>query len=257
MRKKFKILIIASCIFLSSFAFIFGQNDTMKYHKYISDFIDLIKKDKKEDIADLVTYPFKRQYPIPSIKSKQEFLNRFHEVFDDSLKQMIINSDFATNWSEVGWRGIMFNRGELWFDTDGRLIGVNYQSKFEKYLSDSLIEKDRGNVHPLISDFYKPVYCLETSKYKIRIDKLENLSYRFVSWPITKSYQDIPDIIIENGELQFEGSGSNHNFHFSDGQLNYICSIFVLKETGSPQATLTIFNGEKKILTQEAFIILK
>src|SRR5437879_3942031 len=93
------------------FGFQFSQAQELKkeYQIPISNFIECVKKDKKEAIAEMIAYPFERAYPIPPIKNKQEFIKRYNEIFDNRLITIIINSTPATDWSEVGWRGIMLH----------------------------------------------------------------------------------------------------------------------------------------------------
>jgi hypothetical protein len=32
----------------------------------------------------------------------------------------------------MGWRGIMLGQGDIWIDTTGKIITINYQSQVEK-----------------------------------------------------------------------------------------------------------------------------
>ncbi len=254
MAKRFFIGLI---ILINGFNGINGQDLKKDDQELVLDFIDCIKMGKKEKIANMISYPFDRQYPIPSIKNKQSFLNRFNEIFDDSLKQMIIKSNPATDWSDVGWRGIMLNHGDLWLDFEGRLIWVNYQSRFEKTFMEKLIKNDKANIHSSLYNFKRPICILETSKFRIRIDDLDNDNYRYVSWPINKSMMDKPDMVLENGELAVEGTGGNHSYKFKNADYIYECSIIVMGEDNSPPAMLTIYKGDKEVLSQRASIIRK
>ena len=249
--------LIVTSLLIFRFTGIFGQELKKEYQGFVTNFIDCIKKDQKEKVADMISYPFEREYPIPSIKNKQEFLNRYNEIFDDSLKQMIIKSNPATDWSDVGWRGIMLYQGDVWLDLDGRLIGVNYQSKSERTLKEKLIKNDKENIHSSLSQFEKPLYVLETSKFRIRIDDLGNNNYKYASWSINKSMADKPDLVLINGEFVAEGSGGNHSYIFKNADYIYECSIIVLGEENSPPAMLTIYKGDKEVLSQRATIIKK
>ena len=76
----------------------------------INNVIELFKSNNVDKIADIISFPLDRQYPIPSIKNKNEFTKRFSEVFDKILIDKIANSKIE-QWSEVGWRGIMLDDG--------------------------------------------------------------------------------------------------------------------------------------------------
>jgi hypothetical protein len=228
-----------------------------EHQSVVNNFIDLVKTNNKTAVANLITYPFNREYPIPSVKNKQEFIKRYEEIFDDTLKNMIIRSKSSTNWSEVGWRGIMINRGDLWIDYDGRLIAINYQSEFEKELRNKLIESERNHLHPSVRNYKSPICILETAKFRIRIDDLGNSNYRYSSWLISKPMSDKPDLILANGVWIPEGSGGNHRYEFKNGEYKYECSIIVMGEEGSPPASLTVYKGDQEILTQNAKPIVK
>jgi len=78
MRKLTIILILALI-----FSFSFGQEINKKYLKEISNFIDCFKTQNIEKLSSLISFPLKREYPIPDIKNKQEFLKRYNEIFDE------------------------------------------------------------------------------------------------------------------------------------------------------------------------------
>ena len=256
---------ITSIFFLTlNFCIVFAQ-EKMKMEdqkvaadiKVISDFIDCIKFQKKEKLLTKISFPFEREYPIPAIKNKLEFLERYNEVFDDSLIKMIVNSKPSENWSAVGWRGIMLFSGDLWLDYDGRLIAVNYQSEVEKKKRDKLIKIEKSDLYPSIQKFESPEYILETETYRIRIDDLGNGKYRYASWAIKNKMSDKPELVLENGEFIPEGSGGNHRFEFKNGDYIYDCSIIIMGEDDSPPARLTIYKLEREILSQKANIVLR
>lgn len=248
-----KLLYITLIIF--SVNNVLGQELKPEYQKFIKKFIDNVKNNKKEAVAGMITYPFGREYPIPVIKNKAEFVKRYDQIFDATLKNEIIKSNPAKDWSEVGWRGIMLGSGDIWIDTDGRLITINYQSKTEEALKNKLIAAEKGKLHPSIAKFKAPVYILETSKFRIRIDDLGKDNYRYASWSIKQSMSEKPDLVISNGKWIAEGSGGNSKFDFKKGAFLYECYIIVLGTSESPPATLTIYQNDKEILSQNAKIV--
>ena len=112
-----------------------------------------MKNDKKEAIADAVVYPLEREYPIPDIENKTDFIKRYSEIFDTTLKNEIVKSTPAKVWTDMGLRGIMLNRGTIWLDIDGRLSAVNYQSKLEADLKKTLIAAQKKELDPSILFF--------------------------------------------------------------------------------------------------------
>lgn len=253
MKIKFKIITLFFLGVFSNLAF--GQDLKPEYQKFIKTFINNVKNDKKEAVANMISYPFKREYPIPTIKNKTEFIKRYNEIFDAELKSEIIKSNSAKDWSEMGWRGIMLNQGTVWFDTEGRLISINHQSKLEKDLKTKIIAKEKAKLHPSIAKFKDPECVLETSKFRIRIDDLGNNNYRYASWSIKKQMSEKPDLVIKKGKLILDGNGGNHHFEFKKGEYVYECHISPLREKGTSPAGLKIYQNKKIILSQDAKIV--
>jgi hypothetical protein len=253
--RNMKKLCLAILLLTLPFLTAFSQDETADQQKVISDFISCVKQQNKDELSGKIAYPLRREYPLPSIKNKQEFINRYHEVFDDSLVKMIVTSRPEQDWSKMGWRGIMLHNGQLWLDEDGRLIAVNYQSAAERDKRAMLIDKDRSQLHPTIKDFKRPACLLETRKFRIRIDDMGNGNYRYASWSLQNQQRDKPDLIIENGQFIPEGTGGNHRYEFKNEGYVYDCSITVLgKEDNEPPAQLTIYKGGKEILSQPASV---
>lgn len=232
-----------------------GQDLKPEYQKFIKTFIDNVKNNKKEAVANIIRYPLNRDSPIPAVKNKADFLKRYDQIFDADLKNEIIKSNPAKDWSQVGWKGIMLNQGSIWIDEDGRLITINHQSKYEEDLKNKLIQSDKAKVHSSIAKFKEPVYILETSKFRIRIDDLGNNSYRYASWSIKQKMTEKPDLIITNGKWIQDGSGGNHHIEFKKGNYVYDCDIIVLGEKDAPPARLIITQSGKEILNQDAKIV--
>lgn len=251
MKKSFIAIILLTVQFLTAS----GQVDSAKNQKVISDFIASVKQENKDELSGKIVFPLKRGYPLPPIKNKQEFINRYNEVFDEDLVKMIVNSRPDRDWSQMGWRGLMLGNGQLWLDENGRLIAVNYHSAAEIKKKDLLIAKEKKLVHQSIKEFERPVCSLVTKKFRIRIDEMGNGKYRYASWSLQNKQSDKPDLIIENGEFIPEGSGGNHRYEFKNDGYVYSCSITLLGEKNEPPAHLTIYKGDKEILSQPATII--
>lgn len=250
--KRFKIL-LTILVFNSSF--LIAQDLKPEYQKFISKFILEVKNIDKEAIAKRIKFPFKRDYPIPSVKDKADFVKRYNQIFDKVLIEKITKSDPGKDWSEVGWRGIMLNRGDMWIDIDGRIISINNQSEEELKLKNSLIAKQKKSVNSSLSNFKEPVAILETSKFRIRIDDLGNDNYRYASWSIKQEMTENPDLVIEKGVFVADGTGGNHYFDFKKGNFKYRCYFIVLGQKDSPPAVLTVYQSGKEILSQDANIV--
>ncbi len=232
----------------------FSQELKKEYQKTVKTFVDCIKSNNTNKLKTLIAYPLRREYPLSDIKDENEFTRRYNEIFDDSLKELIITSDIEKGWSSVGWRGIMLNNGIIWLDYNGRLIAINYQSKFEREQRIKLIENEKKSINKSIRDFAEPILIIETEKFKIRIDKLYNGKYRYASWSVNSKMIEKPDLIIKNGIWIPEGSGGNHRYEFTNDNYKYICVINVIGTIDTPPAELVIYKNDKEILNESGQI---
>ena len=243
---KYKILILLLLIFNLSFA----QNNLDKTEiENIQKLINLFKTKNVDGISKVITYPLNREYPIPSVKNEADLKKRFNQIFDKTIVDEISNSKID-QWSEVGWRGIMLNSGDLWIESDGKIKALNYQSHFELTQKKNLIRNDKSKLHSSLKTFKSPTYKIQTKSYLIRIDELANEKYRYASWKIGKSETSKPDLILTNGTVRMEGSGGNHTIIFKKGEYNYEIYRGIIGEKGAPDISLTVEKNKKKILYQ-------
>ncbi len=176
-----KRLLIFTLILLT-FKLGIAQQFDKGYQKVVLDFIDCIKNEDKYKLSTQISFPLKRSSPIPPINNSAQFLDRYKEIFDDGFVTEIINSNPDTDWGPVGSKGIMLFNGDLWLDSEGKLIGVNHQSPIEKRIQDKLLNNIKNNLHHSLAEFDNSVLTMETSKFKIRIDDLGNGNFRYASW---------------------------------------------------------------------------
>lgn len=231
----------------------YSQSEKLDDYKIdnIKNVIALFKQKNIDKISNIISFPLDREYPIPSIKDKKEFRQRFSQVFDKTLVGMIANSKIK-QWSEVGWRGIMLDNGIVWIESyDGKITAINYQSASEKKLKKDLIAKEKENLHISLKTFKSPTYKIKTKNYLIRIDKLSDYKYRYASWKTNKTESSKPDIILNNGELEFDGSGGNHVITFSNGIYTYKVYRNIMGEDNSPDITFEVEKDGKIILTED------
>jgi len=222
----------------------------------INTMISLFKQKNFDAISTIINYPLKRENPIPDIKTPKEFKQRSHEVFDQALLDLIAGSK-TEQWTEVGWRGIMLDNGTIWIDSDmGKITAINYQSPFEKKLKQTLIQQQKNQVHSSLKQFKNPVYRIRTEKYLIRVDELANGKYRYASWKIGNKENARPDIVLNNGKLDFAGSGGNHVITFTNGDYTYKIYRNIIAEKNASDITLNVEKDNRKILSQPGTLIV-
>jgi len=243
---------------LTILLFIFGLTDCYsqlsktEYEDVVEYFVNCIKNSDIDKLDSIISYPIERPYPIPPINDKQELKKRYSEIFDDSLTSVISNSNIKEDWTDMGWRGIMLNNGIVWLDYDGQFLTTNYTSEKEKALKEKWIESEKELLYTDLKDFKKPIHTLETEKFIVRIDFLENQKYRYASWSIESDISNKPDLVINNGEWTPDGSGGNHHFTFTNGEYSYIVYVNVLGADEMPPFNLEVTKNDKVILNQPA-----
>jgi hypothetical protein len=232
-----------------------GQNSSLstEQKKSIQQLINVFKSNNKTKIAGSVSYPLRREYPLKDVKNKRELIVRFDEVFDKTIMNLISKSKI-NDWTEIGWRGIMLNSGDIWIDDDGIIQVINYQSANEKRLLVEAIRRDKNQLPKRLQNFAKPIYLITTKSYKIRIDQKSEGVYRYAAWNISDPKID-PDIIIENGVIKMDGSGGNHTITFKNNGFVYSISINRMGTPDIADATLEVLKQEKTILTEDGDII--
>ena len=139
------------------------------------------------------------------------------------------------------------------FQKTHTVTGEPYVSKksIKKYKEDIDQEKLKNIVWKDLKNFKNFKIYMQTSKFNIWIDQMEDGTYRYASWSKSKTINQKPDLILENGEVTYEGSARNHWYTFKNTDTKYICDINVLGKT-SDDAFLIVKQGEKIVLDQSA-----
>ena len=247
--------ILTILFFIFSLTDCYSQLSKTEHKVVVEYFVDCIKNSDIDKLDSIISYPIERPYPIPSINDKQELKKRYSEIFDDSLTSVISNSNIKEDWTDMGWRGIMLNNGIVWLDYDGRFITTNYTSDKEKALEEKWIKYEKELLHTDLKDFKKPIHTIETDKFIVRVDLLENKKYRYASWSIDSDISNKPNLVISNGEWTPDGSGGNHHFTFTNGEYSYIVYVNILGTDETPPFNLEVTKNDKILLKQPAELI--
>ena len=150
-------------------------------------------------------------------------MERYGEIFDDEFVRLIVSSD-NDKCGRIGWRGLQLHGGLVWFDSDGRIRSINYESELEERERYRLIDLERRELHESLRDYRSPVLEWETCTYRIRVDRVDH-GYRYASWKVHRLHDSEPDIVIDNGTYNMEGTIGNHGFYFSSGEYKYILYV--------------------------------
>ena len=218
-------------------------------YQTVSSFINLVTEGDKEKIASFFRYPLKRSYPIPDIQNKQEFIDRFDQIFDQELMTAIASSNIKTDWRQVGWRGVMLGSGLVWVN-GGQITAVNYQTDLEDSIEQQIIRQQQANLHASVQQFQRPILDWTTEQFHIRVDQLKDDSYRYSAWSLGTSTDQQPDLILYDGNLTITGSGGNHHYEFRQGDYLYKLLVFMIGSKETPPGQLEVFRNEHRILLE-------
>ena len=82
---------------------------------FIEEFTQAVRQNNRSAIAKMIAYPLSQPYPLQDIANEKEFIKHYNRIFPKSLLQRLDTSTMD-DWSQVGWRGIMFCNGHIWID---------------------------------------------------------------------------------------------------------------------------------------------
>lgn len=208
-----------------------------------------------EGISNKISYPLERYYPIPPIKDKKEFIRRFDEVFDKAFIDRIVNSEMS-QWSEVGYRGTMFDSGDLWMgNSDGVITVVNYESNLENQMRKELISKEKNNLHESIQDFEYSFHKIKTESYLIRIDLLKSDEYRFSYWETGEKESSKPLLVLTCTGYEAHGSGGDYSLTFVDEEYSYEVFRHIGRGSDTPEVSFTIKKGDEELLYERGELV--
>lgn len=240
-------LLISLCLCLTQFAS--AQSiENPELRQAVGEFISDVDTNDPHAIAQHISFPLTRQNPIPPIKTAKEFVQRFDEVFDEDFSERIIESTLEQDWAQVGSRGVMFNNGELWLGYTGKVIAIHHQTQKDKARYKQIIAKQKRTLHPSLRNFAEPVWTWQNKRYRIRIDKMSDATYRYASWKAGASQSSKPDIIIKNGKVDVQGTSRNTEWVFQNGNYRYVFEHnYIYSRTGYETA-LWVYHKDKVIL---------
>tara|TARA_B100001093_G_scaffold201102_1_gene193160 strand:- start:131 stop:757 length:627 start_codon:yes stop_codon:yes gene_type:complete len=183
------------------------------------------------------------------IKDRSEMLEYWDLIFDEPFVEAVGNSTFE-NWSQVGWRGVMYENGDIWTGKDGKII-LNYVSAKGKDLVRRLDVKYREAIHPSVSSYERNMIDAKTGEYRLRIDRLSD-DVRLSIWLFKDNINKKPFKVIYNGKEHPVGTGGWYGASFYDGAIKYVYS-----EGGKYDAVFSIYKDEKKVYFSEIESVTK
>lgn len=216
---KNRLMFITLLLFLIHTSY--AQELTSSEMHAIRAFVNDVKYGRKELVAEAISFPIERLYPLPAICDKDEFLSLYDEFIDETL----IDSLSTMDWSRVGWRGVMLANGCIWGDFDeGRFVvyHFSYKTKAEINRWKAYIDELREKVYFQLRDYLTPELLFKTNKFIIRIDNMPDGNIRYASWSGNKTMLAKPDLVISSGRHWTEGSLHLEYYEFTNNGFSYL-----------------------------------
>jgi hypothetical protein len=91
--------------------------DDHEVEQFFISFKDAVAKGDKKKVASLINFPNK--VPLASgrrviLKNEADFLGRYDEIFDETFKQVISQTEVKDLWAN--WQGVAMPSGEIWIN---------------------------------------------------------------------------------------------------------------------------------------------
>jgi hypothetical protein len=216
--------------------------------KIIGQFASVIaafKSGDKRKMAETISYPLELPKPLPPIISTEDMLERFDLVFDQEMIDKIAHSTLS-DWDLMGWRGVMFENGQVWAEESGKLFRVRANTSAMQAAIAAAYQEEKKKLHASIADYNKPVLSWNSKRFNVRIDDMGDAGYRYAVWPGNKFQNDKPDLVLEGGTVRHEGSGNYAHYTFKNGHYQYHVSE---GGEGMSIGSLNVFKGETRLVT--------
>ncbi len=199
----------------------------------IRHFVNALADGDAKALAEHVQLPFERRYPIPKIKTMDEFVAAIPSLLgEDAVKRLSESSAFR-NWDQMGSYGYMHDAVGIWVtdDTPVRLEAITDLTPAEAALWEEHAAREIASLHPSLREgVSRPIlsFVTEDGAFRGRIDLLgekldarasepEAYKYRLAIYKAGRDITSAPDKIVmcKHGH---EGSPGYDSYTSEDGQ---------------------------------------
>lgn len=198
----------------------------------IRHFVNALVDGDAKALAEHVQLPFERRYPIPKIKTMDEFVSAIPSLLgEDAVKRLAKSSAFR-DWGQMGGSYMHVSVG-IWVtdDTPTRLESITELTSSETALWEECAKREIAMLHPSLREgVARPIlsFVTEDGAFRGRIDllgeKLEvrasasgTYKYRLSIYKAGSDIMAVPDKIV-TCKYGHEGSPGYDSYTSEDGQ---------------------------------------
>jgi len=232
----------------------FSQSVPDHVQSQMAEFKSFVRTNDIESIASLIKhFPIKR--PNNLLHNKEEFIKYYPHIFDDSLKTMIAEMQHTDEDLVLrnGNYGILL--GKIWFNEDGEILIINYNSQKEAEDKATIKNAIEARDHASLEGWSHSLVRFETEKFFIHLYYFDDKSYTYASWSKPKATSEKPNMILNHGTEEFQGTMGGVIYRFDKAQYTYEVEEINMAEDDIEGWYLRVYNDNQKILEQKAIRI--
>lgn len=214
-------------------------------HPLIDDLKRLFDPLDKEAVAQQIHYPILIKYPL-EIRNEAELLEHWDLIFDDKLVSRITDSSIS-DWSRVGWRGVMLDNGAVWVNEgSGKIRTTVYTTDKAQRLFEAFTENLKKKLHPSVAEYGTNKMDLISTRYRLRMDWLDDDVLRLALWESGKDISNEPKVVLMSDDWRYEGSAGYFYATFRKDGLRYEYTPY-----GKHLPMLSIYQGDELCYQEE------
>lgn len=201
-------------------------------HRSIRHFVSALEKGDARELAQHVRLPFEREYPIPPIRTMDEFVAAIPSLLgSEAVAKMSRASEFH-DWEELGGYYTLGDVG-IWLSGSEPVTikSIVDTTEAERALWQEYARLEISNLHPSLQDgVARPIasFITEDGTVRGRIDLMgdelsmtasdyEGCNYRLAVYNAGSDLKAAPDVVVMC-KYRVEGSICNQIFESEDGQ---------------------------------------
>lgn len=140
----------------------------------ITDMMTAISRKEMNKVAQYISYPFYRPYPIRHIENKQEFVRQYDNIISKDFRTRMAHA-MPEEWVQMGWRGYMIDDGLAWIDKDEtghwHITSIAYPNPHKDALWERLAKEERHILGATSSFIPILCYLAQDSSFLIHIGR--------------------------------------------------------------------------------------
>jgi hypothetical protein len=186
--------------------------------KTIEKFLAFAQQGQKKEAAEMVRFPIRRKKPLSPISNAQEFIAHFDDFFNPTTLAAV-----EANKADLmeSWRGTSIAGGSIYAD-GGKIIAINLETEKQTADAAKALAAEQKTVHSSVDKYEEISFACNTPAHWVRVQRtLGAERYRYVSWRPGEKMSAVPELVLENGDAEVQGSGGGIIYRFEDGKTTY------------------------------------